>query len=197
MKIIYVFCLVLQFFVQQSWATIPEANNDTLSVSMGIIIYSAQGTRIATAFERIHIKDSVQIFINPSSRLVFMLFQTYDQRAELVSSHELRKGVTNILPALNEYYQFDGEREKESLLLVLVENGSNSFDEIFNINDPSTLFHYLSETKKRKNIIESDIPGPKIHIGGNVRDAENKFKYLNTYRGKNIIIKEYNFYIKN
>lgn len=170
--------------------------SDSIKASLGILIYSSLGEKMATFFDRIKSGDSLQIFIQPQSNLEFFLFHSDQTKAELIFETPVKSNAAYILPAFNEFYQFDGLLEKESLILLLSKKDNKQIQNITEEPDPVSTLRILDELIRNSRSLESEKTGPEIRIGGNVRDAYVHFKKLKTYSSDNVIIKKFTFHVK-
>lgn len=170
---------------------------DTLKAKIGVCIIEGSELRMAKMFDRVHKGDNLKVYVNPFQKVYAYIINKSGDSYSLVTKDIILKNKNAVLPSNNSFYQIDGEKPTEEMVILLSLRKEHKFEDLFITNSSDkliseTIGHYIEICK----VINTDEEETVIPIGGNVRDPKFKNLKYKSFLGLNYIIKNYYFDVK-
>lgn len=173
---------------------IKTIENDTVKAQIEVSITSNGSERYAKAFDKVRFKEKFQILIKADQKYHLWVLNFSANTTHILADKLVKSKSTNIFPANNKYYEFDGEQPKEEIIIFLSKDDKPKHT--LNKLKDDELIKYIRKLSIQSKCDISETGEPLVNINGNLRElSDNNFKAIK-YFGINYLIKEYKFDVK-
>jgi hypothetical protein len=174
--------------------TIPDVHQkkNEIKACIGAVITENQNTRIARSFNKVTTSSRVEIFIYPECDSEVFLFTKGEEGYTLYMNTPLNTDTLNNIPGSNRLITFDGERQLETILVIIAGKGDRYLTET--LSETEYLNRRL-EVILMSDLLTEEVP-QMLTLGGNFRSLDKPDKTMKRYTGNKYVYKEYKFDIQ-
>ena len=182
-----------------------DAQEEKIRAKIGIQIKSGDRIMRAKSQDRLKAGDLLRIYVHPEKTSHVYVVHTDLKKAALLNMVQQKiQSSTLVMPSLQEFYQVDGESQKETFTIIISPNEMPEALDVLGTGKAS----YSRWVKIEKILIEkskielSQKTEKPFSISGNVRgaagpgDVDPFVGKLQIFSGKSIIVKRYEFRVK-
>lgn len=193
--------LVSFFFFFNKENFCKDISGDSVKAKIAILHKSGDNYSSLRSKDRLRAGEMLRIFIQPVNKSIIYVIHADKKEATLLYRNESPKiNATLLLPSEDDYYVFDDSSPEARIIIICSTKKYDELEKLFvkkeNISrEDWNKFEKktLSENKKSLND-KNDKPFP---IAGNVSSINEEFlDQVQTFVGKNIIIRKYDIEIK-
>jgi hypothetical protein len=186
--------------------TLPGlAQEKIVRAKLGIAIQSGKEIRPAKSSDSLKAGDSLRIYVHPEERSFVYVVHTDGKTVALLHMVEQRgQSSTLVLPSVQEFYAVDGKSKVETFTIICSPEEVKQIWALVNSQMTPELWDNLQRELLKKGELELVQKSEKpFAISGTVRGAgdgkdEDPFvKDLQIFSGKSMVVKQYEFRIKN
>ena len=185
--------------------TSPAIAQDRVRAKVGIQVRSGERTAPAKTTETVKTGDFLRVYVMPEGDAYVYVVHNDGKNLTLLNAQNattrVTKGELVALPAPEQFYQVDGESDRESITVLCSPTEIREVANLFsapNVTQKNWLS--LEKTLLDKSKIDLSQPTDKpFQIAGNVRSMSNNDPFLNTlviYSGKSMVAKKYDFQVQ-
>jgi len=177
---------------------------EKMQAKIGILVQSGKKTSQARHNQKIKAGDKLRVYVFPfSDAYIYLVYSNKKQVSLLNAASEptkVGKGTLLTLPSTEDFYSFDGDSKIEALTLICSPRRLENLEH-FLISENLTYERWreMEKTLEQKSQIElSEQTEISPDIAGNVRgfNLEAALGALQTFSGKSLLVKRYQFRVK-
>jgi hypothetical protein len=170
---------------------VPLTKND-IKACIGAVISEKENIRIAKSFNKVNTSSRVEIYIYPECESEVFIFTKDKEGYILYMKSLLLTDTLYNIPGSNKLITFDGERQHETILVVISARGERYLNEA--LTDTELLNRRL-EVILMSDLLTEEVP-QMLTLGGNFRSLDKPDKTLKRYTGNKYVYKEYQFDVR-
>ncbi|MEW6663896.1 MAG: hypothetical protein AB1512_01580 [Thermodesulfobacteriota bacterium] len=187
--------------------TLPGfAQEKIVRAKLGIAVKSGKVTRPAKSRDNLKAGDTLRIYVHPEESSYVYVVHTDGKSVSLLNMVEQRvQGSTLVLPSVQEYYAVDGKSEIETFTIVCSPEEVKQVWSLVHSQMTPERWDNLQRELLRKgemDLVQKKVDKP-FSISGTVRSAGDGkgvdpfVKELKIFSGKSMVVKQYEFHVKN
>ncbi|MBN2285223.1 MAG: hypothetical protein JXI43_02150 [Tissierellales bacterium] len=181
------------------------AQEERVIARIGIQIRSGGQIARAKSNDRLKTGDLFRVYVYPEETSYVYVVHTDGKEAKLLNIAEQKaQSLVTVLPSFQRYYQVDGKSLKETITIIISPNElPEVIDALENGKILCSKWVEIEEELQGKGSIDlSETIEKPISLSGTVRGEPNEcdvdpfIEDLQTYSGKSILFKKYEFSVK-
>jgi len=208
MKVLCIICLCIFLLGSVILADEPQK---IVRAKIGIRIRSGDEVRRATVRERVKVGDRLRVYVIPEPDPAYIYVIHSDQKtvAQLnkAEQHKIPKDFVLMLPSPSkeDFYQIDGESPLEYITVICSPDQLSELEDLLKAEDLS----YEKWREVEQKLIEQSqidlrdqvskswiIAGAIKDPAGAIRDPDPFLKKLQIFSGKSLVVRKYEFRVK-
>ncbi|MFQ5627412.1 MAG: hypothetical protein ACE5I1_01525 [bacterium] len=193
-------CMLMLFGMSTS-----AFSQEFIRAKIGLKVISEDIIKNAKSKDKLKKGDKLRLFIEPEVNTYVYVVHADRKSVSLLTNSPVQLTKANervVLPSPSEYYEIDGTSAIEKLAILCSPARLNNVEAFFSVEKPSPAEWEKMELafiEKSKIDLNEKTEKPYA-IAGNVRNVEQQneqfLSALNTYSGKSLVLKRYEFRVK-